>query len=78
MWERKSTRVCKGSLIQVNEKIHDWFGCVMIVDEVKSWGVQAYLKIPCRGNAFLRLNWDEFVLLEDKAIFEISDENEVM
>ena len=78
MWERKSTSVCKGSLIQVNEKNHDWFGCVMIVDEVKSWGVQAYLKIPCRGNAFLRLNWDEFVLLEDKAIFEISDENEVM
>ena len=52
MWERKSTRVCKGTLIQVNEKIDDWFGCVMIVDEVKNWGVQAYLKIPCRGNAF--------------------------
>lgn len=78
MWERKSTHVCKGTLIQVNEKIDDWFGCVMIVDEVKNWGVQAYLKIPCRGNAFLRLNWDEFVLLEDKAIFEIGDESEVM
>ena len=77
MWERKSTRVCKGTLIQVNEKIDDWFGCVMIVDEVKNWGVQAYLKIPCRGNAFLRLNWDEFVLLENKAIFEIGDESEV-
>ena len=76
MWKRKLTRVYKGSLIQVNEKIHDWFGCVMIVDEVKSWGVQAYLKIPCRGNAFLRLNWEELKLLEDEAIYTIDDEEE--
>ncbi len=78
MWKRKLTRVCKGALIQVNEKNDDWFGCVMIVDEVKNWGVQAYLRIPCRGNAFLRLNWDEFELLEDKAVFEIGDESEVI
>lgn len=78
MWKRKTTRVHKGSLIQVNESIKDWFGCVMTVDEVKSWGVLAYLRIPCRGDAFLRLKWDEFELLEDEVIFEIDDESEVM
>ena len=81
LWERKSARVCKGTLIQVNEKIDDWFGCIMIVDEVKNWGVQAYLRIPCRGNAFLKLKWDEFEVLEDKAVYTIDDdekEEEVM
>ena len=76
MWKRKSTHICKGALIQVNEKNDDWFGCVMIVDEVKNWGVQAYLRIPCHGNAFLRLKWDEFELLEDEAIYTIDGEEE--
>ena len=49
-----------GSIIQANENAGDWCGCLLIVDEVKSRGVQAYMRFPKEGTAFIRLNNDEF------------------
>lgn len=52
-----------GSVIQVKEDIPAWGGCLMIVDEVKQWGVQVYMRIPGgRGvkTAYLRLRHDEY------------------
>lgn len=53
---------------------HKWGGCLAIVDEVKSWGVQAYVPIPNNdgtppGNAYIRLNNGDFESLGVKAIF---------
>ena len=52
----------KGDVIQVNEHVGNgsWTGCLMIVDEVKDWGVQAYLHIPMQGDAYLRLKHGEY------------------
>lgn len=47
----------KFSVIQVNEHGPEaWVGCLLIVDEVKSWGVTAGLKVPMQGIAYMRLN----------------------
>ena len=64
----------EGSVIQANENAGDWCGCLLIVDEVKSWGVQAYMRIPKDGTAFIRLKNDDFDLI-GKAILvrEMSD-----
>ena len=52
----------KNDVIQINEKCGNksWIGCLMIVDEVKSWGVQAYTHIPMRGDAYLRIKHEEY------------------
>ena len=53
--------VRQGDVIQVtDEKAEMWYGCTMTVDEVKTWGVQAGMKIPGQGLTFLRLRWEQF------------------
>lgn len=50
------TGIKENSVIQVNEHgPEEWIGCLLIVDEVKSWGVLARLKIPVKGTAYMRL-----------------------
>lgn len=55
-------KVKKNDVIQINEKFKGtgWIGCLMIVDEVKSWGVQAYLHVPMQGDAYLRIKHGEY------------------
>jgi len=60
--------VKKGDIIQGNENAKDWCGCVMIVSEVKSWGVQAFLRIPFQGDAYIRLPYDAFDELGAEAV----------
>lgn len=61
--------VKKGSIIQVGMSGPvDWIGCLMQVDEVKSFGVQAFVKIPMQGNAYLRLNTGQFEYIAEAAL----------
>jgi hypothetical protein len=65
----------ENDLIQVNEEgPMNWFRCILVIDEVKSWGVQAYAIIPqardkTSADAFLRLHWNEFDTLGAKSLF---------
>jgi len=58
----------RGSIIQANENAKDWCGTVLIVDEVKSWGVQAFVRIPMQGDAYIRLRSDQFEVLGAEAV----------
>ena len=56
----------KGDIIQIIDESHSWFPALLIVDEVKSWGVQAYCISPLSndgsipvGNAYNRLKFDQ-------------------
>lgn len=49
-----------GLVIQANEKAGEWCGCLLIVKEVKSWGVMAGMKIPLKGTAYIRLKNEQF------------------
>jgi hypothetical protein len=50
-------------IVQANERVPHWFRCLVVVDEVKTWGIQGYTTIPNRGDppgdAYIRLTWDE-------------------
>jgi hypothetical protein len=49
-------------IVQANEKVAHWFRCLVVVDEIKSWGIQGYTTIPQANgpsDAFIRLTWDE-------------------
>lgn len=56
-----------GHIIQITDENHPWFPCLLIVTEVKSWGVVAYVIIPQTNDgsikptkAFNRLEWGVF------------------
>ena len=71
----ESKTVAANDLIQVNEDgPGNWFRCILVVDEVKGWGVQAYAIIPqardkMSADAFMRLDWNEFDTLGAKTHF---------
>lgn len=50
----------RGDIIQVTKENDPWRGCILMVDEPKSFGCQAFVKIPGRGEAYIRLEWGEF------------------
>lgn len=58
----------RGSVIQANENAGAWCGTVLIVDEVKSWGVQAFVHIPMQGDAYIRLTPDQYEVLGGEAV----------
>lgn len=64
----KDERIKKNSVVQANEKANDWVGCLLQVDEVKTWGVQAWVKIPMQGNAYIRLNWDQIEYISEAVL----------
>ncbi len=44
-----------GDVVQIDPAHDDKFGgCFMLVTEVKSWGVQGFVKIPAKGDAYYR------------------------
>lgn len=67
-----------GDVIQVKETIPAWGGCLMIVDEVKQWGIQCIMRLPGRNPRItaLRLSHSEYYPIETKA--KISDLEELM
>ena len=58
----------RGSIIQANENAKDWCGTVLVVDEVKTWGVQAFVHIPWQGDAYIRLTNEQFDNLHATAV----------
>lgn len=57
-----------GSIIQANENAGDWCGTVLIVDEVKEWGVQAFVHVPMQGDTYIRLRHDQYDVLGGEAV----------
>ena len=55
----------RGSIIQANENAGEWCGTVLVVDEVKSWGVQAFVRVPMKGAAFIRMTPEQFDILSN-------------
>jgi len=64
----------KGNIIQITNKDHSWFPCLLIVEEVKSWGVMAVCLIPTSNNenninmAYNRISNDDFEIVGKAAI----------
>jgi hypothetical protein len=36
----------KNDIVQIIDDTHSWYPALLIVDEVKSWGVRAFVVIP--------------------------------
>ena len=54
-----------GDIVQITDETNRWYPCLLIVDEVKSWGIQGYITIPTNddewnGNAYYRIENGKF------------------
>lgn len=60
----QSRNVKVNDIIQLIENAQEgWVACIMIVSEVRGWGVMAYTKIPTQGDVYLRVPFDEFEIV---------------
>jgi len=51
----------KGMIVQIDPEHDNMFGgCLLIVTEVKSWGVQGYVDVPGKGQAYYRVGHGKF------------------
>lgn len=53
-----------GDIVQIVPH-HKWGGCLAVVDDVRAWGVVAYVRLPHNdgspaGDAYTRLAWADF------------------
>lgn len=65
-----------GDVVQIDPAHDEVFGsCFLVVTEVKSWGVQGYVKVPGGGDAYYRVAFNKIVLI-GIAIWIREDEKE--
>ena len=65
-----------GDIVQIVNENHAWYPCLLIIDEVKSWGVQAYALIPKSNDgsepvslAYNRIKTEDFVVVGVASIY---------
>lgn len=68
-----------GDIVQITDPNHHWYPCLIIVSEVKSWGIQGYISIPNDnqgnvGNAYIRLPNESFEMVGKAVIIVKKDE----
>lgn len=52
----------KNEIVQVDPSVPVFGGCLVVVTEVKDWGIQGYVQNAGDniGQTYVRLNWDKF------------------
>lgn len=71
-----SLNIAVGDIVQAVPE-GNWAGCLVIVTELKPWGIQGFTPIPPHGGqAYIRLPWDRFVLTGGQAQFMPASEPE--
>lgn len=54
----KDERVKPGSVVQTNSRCNEWSYCLILVTDVHEWGVTGGIRVPYKGIAYTRLEWD--------------------
>lgn len=44
-----------GDIVQVVHAASGWYPCLIVVEEVESWGVKGYTDVPRQGRAYIRM-----------------------
>ncbi len=55
----------KNDIVQITDENHKWFPSLIVVSEVKSWGIQGYTHVPTNDDtpnapAYIRLKEGEY------------------
>ena len=61
-----------GDIVQVDPGVETFGGCMVVVSEVKSWGIQGYVQSAgVGGQQYIRLEFQNFELTGGKAIWSV-------
>lgn len=52
-----------------------WIGCLLQVTEIRDWGVLAFVNIPCKGEAYLRVPYAQCVKVGTAVMIHPHDED---
>lgn len=64
-----------GSIVQVNPSAEIFGACMVVVTEMKSWGVQGYVQSAgVDGQQYIRLKFDDIEDTGGKAVWVIGGE----
>jgi len=59
-----------GDIVQVNPEKETFGGCMVVVTEVKSWGIQGYVQnAGVDGQAYIRLKTEDFESTGGRAVW---------
>jgi hypothetical protein len=53
---------------------HKWAGCLMVVTEIRTLGVQGYVQVPERGRAYIRAGFDEIIKIGEAVFVPVDEE----
>lgn len=60
----------EGYIVQVNPQVETFGGCMVVVTELKDWGIQGYVQsagVP--GQQYIRLKFDDFEITGGMAVW---------
>ena len=61
-----------GDIVQVDPGVETFGGCMVVVTEVKPWGIQGYVQSAgVEGQQYIRLEFQNFELTGGKAIWSV-------
>jgi hypothetical protein len=61
-----------GDIVQVDPSKEVFGGCLVVVSEVKNWGIQGYVQSAgVEGQAYVRLDFDSFETTGGKAVWRV-------
>ena len=61
-----------GDIVQVDPSKEVFGGCMVVVTEVKSWGIQGYVQSAgVDGQQYIRLNFDDFETTGGRAVWSV-------
>lgn len=59
-----------GDIVQVQPGVETFGACMIVVTEVKSWGIQGYMQnVGQDGQAYIRLKFEDIELTGGKAVW---------
>lgn len=63
----------EGDIVQVNPEREMFGGCMVVVTEVKPWGIQGYVQNAGQdGQAYIRLKHEDFEHTGGKAVWVVA------
>ena len=62
-----------GDIVQVNPEVEVFGGCMVVVTEVKPWGIQGYVQSAgVSGQQYIRLKTEKIEATGGKAVWVVS------
>lgn len=68
----------QGDIVQVRGDLgpDKWAACLVVVTEVRPWGIQGYTTIPRGGNAFIRLKYEDIEQTRGRVVWALPRDEE--